>query len=323
MVAAFGVSSPDTKRRTCTTSPVITCPSPFGLGEISPSNPAPGVGVGVAVGVAVGVGVGVGVGVAVGVGVGVTPAPVITSANARVNPISCVALSLTFSVQLPFAFCPSNADSALLGAKFPVSGPPLSPPVGHWEFTGGKPPSSFNVTLKMLLPLQLPAPGRLISVTVVPAGDVSLKTRSPIHEWLTPTVVDAGSALAAVPPILKSKSEIVPTPPTASEIFTPAGLLSGITTAGPVKLTVVTPPGGVGVGVGVAVGAGVGVGVGVPVVVGVGVRAGVGVAVGVGVGVGVGAGAFCVTVCVAAAWFCPLTVIVPVRAAPVAFAATA
>ena len=87
---------------------------------------------------------------------------------------------------------------------------------------------------------------------------------------MTPTVVDSGSALG-VPSNRKFRSLIIHAAPTTTGIFTPAGILSGIGTAGPVKL---------------AVTAGTGVGVGVPA--GVVVATGVGVAAGVGVGVGTG-----------------------------------
>ena len=93
-----------------------TTPSPFGLGAISPSNPS-----GVAVGVAVGVFVGVTVGVAVGVGV--AHEPLMFNEKARTEPVSPPALSLAFSVHVPFGFCPSNADNRLFGRNVPVSGP--------------------------------------------------------------------------------------------------------------------------------------------------------------------------------------------------------
>jgi hypothetical protein len=81
--------------------------------------------------------------------------------------------------------------------------------------------------------------------------------RSPMYEWLTPTVVDSGLALGAVPSKRKAKCVIGPTPLTATGILTPAGSLSGIGTAGPVKLKVVKTH-GVGVGVGVGLGVGLG-----------------------------------------------------------------
>ena len=78
------------------------------------------------------------------------------------------------------------------------------------------------------------APGRSKKVTVVPPGEVSLKIRSPINEWFTPTVVDVGSGLETVPSKRKFRSVIDESPLTANVILTPAGTLSGMGTAGPV-----------------------------------------------------------------------------------------
>ena len=105
------------------------------------------VGVAVAVGVAEGVGdgatVAVAVVVAVGVGDGVPQeAPKISEKRLSV-PVSILALSDTFSVQLPLAFCPSNADNGLSGAKLPLT----APVVGMVE-AGGKPPSSSSKTVQ-------------------------------------------------------------------------------------------------------------------------------------------------------------------------------
>lgn len=80
--------------------------------------PGLGVGVGVAIGVGDGVGTGVGVGVGVGVETG-APHDAKISENARTVPVSSATLSLTFSIHVPAEFCPSNADSGLLGEKVP------------------------------------------------------------------------------------------------------------------------------------------------------------------------------------------------------------
>ena len=55
----------------------------------------------------------------VGDGVGTTPAQVNMSVNARTDPVSEAALSLTFNVQLPVALWPSNAERGLFGANDP------------------------------------------------------------------------------------------------------------------------------------------------------------------------------------------------------------
>ena len=103
----------------------------------------PTVAVGVAVAVAVGVGDGVPLGLAVALGVGVTQeAPKISEKRLSV-PVSIPALSDTFNVQLPLAFCPSNADNGLSGAKLPLT----APVVGMVE-AGGKPPSSSSKTVQ-------------------------------------------------------------------------------------------------------------------------------------------------------------------------------
>ena len=142
---------------------------------------AVGVLVGVAVGVFVGVAVGVFVGVLVGVavGVGVAHDEEIRSEKRLKLPVSPAAASLTFKVHTPFASWPSNALSGLLGEKFPATGAPAKFSIA------GNPPSSSTVAEAKLLPL-LPkvlagTPIRSIKVTVVPPGDVSLNTRSPIQ----------------------------------------------------------------------------------------------------------------------------------------------
>lgn len=196
--------------------------------------------------------------------------------------------------------------SGLFGANEP-EGNAASELAPHCVSTDGKPPSSSRVIAARLLLLQPDPvagfPGRSIIVTDVPPGDVSFTIRSPTHEWLIPTVVEAGSALG-VPSILKFRSVIMQVAPTARGTLTPAEELSGITTAGPVYETVVP------VGVGVGDGDGLGVGVGV------------GPTVGVGDGVGVGLPDCCVTV-----WLerpvTPPKSIVAVRDVPVLFAATA
>ena len=232
-----------------------------------------GTGVGVGVGAGVGVGVGVGVGAGVGVGVG-PPTHENTSENARTVPVSAVTLSLTLRVQVPAAFCPSNADTALFGENVPDgnAADELDP---HWVSTAGKPPSSSSVKAARLLLLHpepvAGTPGRSKNVTFVPAGELKVNFRSPTQEWLTPTVVEFASALG-VPSNRKLRSVIVQALPTTTGILTPAATLSGMATAGPVKLTVVPGP-GVGVGLGTGVGEGVAVGVTIGVGVGVGTPA--------------------------------------------------
>lgn len=124
-------------------------------------------------------------------------------------------------------------------------------------------------------------PGRSNIVTAVPVGEVSLNIRSPTQEWLTPTVVEAGSALG-VPSNLKLKSVIVHACGTLVTILVPVAKLSGIDTTPPEYVTTTLP----GVGEGNAVGVGDGATVGV----------GVGPTVGVGEGVGVALPDCCVTV---------------------------
>ena len=193
-----------------------------------------GLGAGVGVGVATGVGVGVGVGSGVGVGVA-TPQPAKTSENARTEPVSPPALSLTFSVHVPAAFCPSNADNGLFGENVP-EGKAASVPAPHWFSIGGAPASSSRVNAaKLLLSHPFPVatkPGRSTITTLVLFGDLNVNFRSPTHEWLTPTVVDSGFALA-VPSNLKLRSVIVQDVPTTIGMFTPATTLSAIATAGP------------------------------------------------------------------------------------------
>ena len=204
-----------------------------------------GVNVGVLVFVAVDVDVATGVPVEVGVGVfvfvavdvGVPQAPPKTSENALAVPVSPPARSLTLIVQLPSAFCPSKALSALLGENDPVGKASASPAGPHWPSIAGNPPSSSNVSCARLLLLQpkvdAGTPGRSNASTVVPRGEVIDTATSPTHEWLMPGVVEAGS-VDCVPSNLKLRSEIVPTPLTGIVKLTPVVTLSGIATAAPV-----------------------------------------------------------------------------------------
>src|SRR2546423_6866086 len=67
------------------------------------------------------------------------------------------------------------------------------------------PPSSSRRVLQKLLPAlpKLPPPGLLMSVTVVPCGDVRVTTRSPTHEWSSPTVVAPTAEVQEVPSKIK------------------------------------------------------------------------------------------------------------------------
>lgn len=74
---------------------------PDGVGDGATVGVGEGATVGVGDGVGVTTGVGVGVGVRVGDGVGVGAGHVNIRLNARTDPVSVPALSLTLSVQLP------------------------------------------------------------------------------------------------------------------------------------------------------------------------------------------------------------------------------
>jgi len=148
---------------------------------------ATGVGLGVGVGVATGVGVGVGVGVTgVGVGLGVGAAhEAKIKEKARTTPVSSAALSLTFKVHVPLAFCPSNAENGLFGENDPDGKAELSL-APHCVSTAANPPSSSSSNAARLLLLQ-PAPeagtpGRSKKATLVPPGEVNVNFRSPTHE---------------------------------------------------------------------------------------------------------------------------------------------
>jgi hypothetical protein len=80
----------------------------------------------------------------------------------------------------------------------------------------------------------LVAPGRSISVTVVPGGLVSFTTRSPTYVWSSPTVVAPIALLHAEPSNLKFTSVMAPDVAKGSDTLIPAAVLSGIATAGPV-----------------------------------------------------------------------------------------
>ena len=106
-------------------------------------------------------------------------------------------------------------------------------PVASIVEAAGKPPSSSSVTVQKLLPL---LPRAAISVTTVPEGEVSLNRKSPLNVCVTDAFV---SPMALLQPGSESRrkftSLIAPTTPlTVSGILTPAALLSGISTDGPV-----------------------------------------------------------------------------------------
>src|SRR5690606_31435409 len=115
------------------------------------------------------------------------------SENLRAVPVSPPPLSEKLMVQLPSAFCPSNADIGWFGEKLPEgnckdvvqAGPGFA-----WVSTDGTPPSSFRTMLARLLLLQpkvdAGTPGRSKTATVVPPGDVTVILTSPTHVWLTP-----------------------------------------------------------------------------------------------------------------------------------------
>src|SRR6185503_3433347 len=94
--------------------------------------------------------------------------------NARTLPPSSGTRSETVNVHVPFPFCPANAESGLAGLNDPVQGAPT----GVMAWINAVAPSSSTV-LQKLLPLFKGPPGWSISVTVVPAGEVSVILRSP------------------------------------------------------------------------------------------------------------------------------------------------
>ena len=144
---------------------------------------AVGVLVGVAVGVAVGVFVGVAVGVFVGVGVATTQLMVyISSDHLASEPPSPPASSEIVIVQVPFGFSPMKAPIASSG----TSGEAVVRLTKTWSVItplllvyGTGPPgfasSSHTVPLKTLSKL---LPLSVVSVTIVPAGDVRVISRS-------------------------------------------------------------------------------------------------------------------------------------------------
>ena len=109
-----------------------------------------------------------------------------TSEKALTWPVSPAPLSLTFSVHVPAAAWPSKADSGLFGVNDPDGNAAALPAELHVVSMDGNPPSSSRITCARLLLLHPNADagtsGRSKKVTAVPAGEVSLKIRSPTHE---------------------------------------------------------------------------------------------------------------------------------------------
>jgi hypothetical protein len=130
------------------------------------------------------------------------------------------------------AFSPSNSDNipVVSGEKLPDTGVPVTL-VSVEMF--GNPPSSSSIVRQIF---SLVPPRRFMNVTVGdPSGGVSLKIRSPTKVWST-AALTLPAVASHVPPVSnrKLRSVTVPTPLTGKLIFTPAGLLSGIDTGGPV-----------------------------------------------------------------------------------------
>ena len=107
--------------------------------------------------------------------------PVMINEKRLSVPVSVPAVSATFSVQLPLAFCPSNADNALSGAKLPATAP-----VDGIVDTGGNALSSSSKIVQKLAPLP---PRLVIKLTVVPDGEVNLNRRSPRKVCVTDALV--------------------------------------------------------------------------------------------------------------------------------------
>ena len=131
--------------------------------------------------------------------------PLMISENFLTLPVFDVAMSATFRVQVPFGFCPLKADRGFAGAKVPVKGAD----VDTMDWMEPAAASSSRVWQKWFPVLDAP-PGRFMSVTVVAAGDVSFRTRSPTARCVMPAVVDPAAGEQLVPSTRKSMVGMTP-----------------------------------------------------------------------------------------------------------------
>src|SRR2546421_546797 len=108
----------------------------------------------------------------------------------------------------------STLKNASMSASVPMSPSPLKSAVlaqgaaaelTVWKAAGAW---SSSTVWQKLLPLLLAPPGRLMSVTCVPAGLVSVMVRSPTKEWSRPTVVAPCTLVQEDPSKRKLRSEI-------------------------------------------------------------------------------------------------------------------
>src|SRR5262245_40905158 len=107
-----------------------------------------------------------------------------SSEKARILPLSPRALSTACSCQGPLGLRPLMTGVAPGGSR-PVKG---AAPAGTLLLDAVA--ASSRIVWQKLFPWLLVPPGWLMSVTVVPAGLVSVMTKSPTNEWSSPTVVD-------------------------------------------------------------------------------------------------------------------------------------
>src|SRR5690606_9853617 len=134
----------------------------------------------------------------------------------------------TVRVQSPILLSPSNADKGLLGVKEPdAAGGP-----GWHSSSIGVAASSSKVIIRSLL--EQPTPPEVVPIlsirtAVVPAGDSRVTIRSPTQVWVI-------SRLTLRSVMSKSSATVM-------VVDTPAGLLSGIASAGLSEAVSVTVPG--------------------------------------------------------------------------------
>ena len=157
---------------------------------------------------------------------------VMITVKSRMLPMSAEKKSCTESVQVPFGDSPSNADNGAFGVNVPVK--------GAWAVTtpwiDPAPASSSSSVWQRLLP---PPSISLITVTVVPLGDVSRTWRSLMKVWSMPTAVAPAVAVHADPPISRLTSVTTPVRPVA---------LTDAPTVAPGLLPVRSPPSGIATG---------------------------------------------------------------------------
>jgi hypothetical protein len=113
--------------------------------------------------------------------------------NARTEPVSPAAPSVTLKVQVPSTASSVSVASGSFGRQVPVNGSSAATTDAN-----GRAAASSNTTWQRFS--EFP-PLRWKSTATLPAGEVSVPVRSPTQVWSMPTVVAPTFSVQTVPSI--------------------------------------------------------------------------------------------------------------------------